>query len=200
MIDDVDLPQPFVMRQRKHLPSVTEILGAAGLGVELNISDTKLAYVLRRGTALHSAIELDLAGDLDESSVHDDIRARLDAFRKFAAAVALRPIATEIELSHPTWKFMGHPDLVGYVNDRVALIDWKSSVDPHAAHAARLQIAAYDELWRVTYLEQSIEDHLIIELRADGTFRVHPIDLGDGRQVFLAAVVCWYARKEREKA
>ena len=65
----MSLPRPGEMAQRKHLPSVTEILCAAHLGVELNIPDGKLAYVLERGTALHSAIELDIAGELDEGQV-----------------------------------------------------------------------------------------------------------------------------------
>jgi hypothetical protein len=190
------------MHQRHRLPSTTEILQAAHLGPELNIPDSRLEFVLRRGAALHHAIELDLAGDLDGSSVVDDIAPRLTAFRAFATAVNLTPIATEIELTHPTWRVLGHPDLVAWVNApgqerRVALIDWKSSWSPHAA---RIQVAAYEWLWSETYPEQPIQDCLVVELKADGNYVVHHIDLGDGRQVFQAAICIWYARKEREKA
>jgi len=197
----VILPQPGEMHQRKHLPSVTEILTASHLGVELGIPDSKLEYVLRRGTALHSAIELDLAGDLDEDSVVDDIRPRLGAFRKFAAAVNLKPIATEIELTHPGFRFMGHPDLVAWLTlsrrTRRTLLDWKAGWYPFSA---RFQLAAYDWLWSTTYPDQPIEDHVVVHLKDDGTCTPHHVDLGDGLQVFQAATVVWWARIEREKA
>lgn len=187
------MPRPGEQHQRKHLPSVTEILTAANLGVELNIPDSKLAYVLQRGTALHSAIELDLAGELDEASVHESIAGRLAAFRKFSAAVRLEPIATEIELEHPAWRFMGHPDLVALVNGRRCLLDWKAG---HYPLPARRQIAGYQLLWEANRPDEPIEDYLVVTLHADGRPVVYPVDPTPARQTFLAALTCWYARKE----
>ena len=186
------------MHQRKSLPSVTEILQAAHLGVDLGIPDGKLEYVLRRGTALHSAIELDLAGDLDAASVHEDIAPRLDAFRKFAKDVNLKPIATEIELTNHEWRVLGHPDLVATMNGRPqrVLVDWKSS--PLDRFAARYQLAAYRWLWDTTYPADQIDECVVVHLRDDGTAWPHAIDTTGALHVFQAAVVCWWARKERE--
>ena len=184
------------MAQRGPLPSVTEILDAVGLGMDLRVSAARREYLFARGRALHYAIQLDQAGELDAATVHPEIAGKLDAWRKWAAAVQWQPQHVEVELVHPTWAVVGHPDAIGLANGRLTLTDWKSSFD---LHSVRLQLSAYAWLWQATHSDEPIDDYLALELQAVGRYVPHPIDPRPYQQVFLAAVIVHRARLDRER-
>ena len=181
---------------RGHLPSVTEILASVGLSSDLPISPERRDYYLARGRALHAAIHYEAEGALDDSTVHPDIAGGLSAYRKFVAETGHVPHLSELELEHPAWRFMGHPDRLGYVNDKFALIDFKTnSVD---LRCARLQLGGYDLLLQANpdKVPVKIEQHLILQLRLDGTYALHPV-IPD-TQTFLAAVLVYQAKQQRK--
>lgn len=185
----------------ERLPRVSEILEACGLGVQFPMPAGRREWYLARGSALHKAIELDAAGELDETSVHSEIAPGLDAYRKFVAATGHTPlilpggqIASELELCHPRWRYMGHPDRVGWVNGNLSLLDWKSSVDPKYVS---LQLAAYGLLWRDAHPDHPLQEFLAVRLGFDGTWSIHQIDPRQHEQTFLAAVVLYRALEER---
>lgn len=177
-------------------PSVTEILEAVGLGYTNFLPKDRRDYYLKRGRALHAAIELDAAGKLDEASVHPDIAGRLRAYREFVVQTQHEMLHSEVELIHSRWGFCGHIDRIGMSRRRRQMIDWKSSVDEGAV---ALQLAGYDILWRDKYPDQPIDDFIALKLNEDGTFKAYSVDPRPYWQIFLASLVVVRHRAQRVK-
>ncbi len=176
-------------------PSVTEVIEACGLGLEIPGPPERRAYYLARGRALHAAIQYDLEGVLDPATVHPEIAPGLDAWRKFVADTGYLSEASEIELRHERWRFLGHPDTVGRLNGRRVLLDLKyNTVD--LAYSA-LQHGGYALLWEANRAGETIDDYLVLQLKADGTYRLHPVT--PDRQTLLACVVVHRARQARRR-
>lgn len=185
------------MPGRPGLPSVTEILEAAGLGPHFHfLPPDKRDYVLARGRALHAAIQYAEEGALDEASLHPAIAGRFRGYRRFRAEQPYRPLLIEPELVHP-WGFCGHPDQIGLwangIGEELTLLDWKSSIDP--LYGAR-QLAGYAMLWRATHPGEPLRRHVLVRLDDDGTYDLKPLDLTPHENVFTAAFVVWRARQE----
>lgn len=175
------------------LPRVTEILEAVGLGPDYSkISRAVLDHAAARGRALHMAIQWDSEGSLDESSLHDQVRPGFEAYRRFVKETNHQPIASEIELVHPLWHYVGHPDRIGWHQgtERV-LLDWKyvASLDEDAA---RLQLAAYRMAWNALYPTEPISRCFALRMvRATGGYRMHDLTDPNAEQDFLAGLVVY---------
>lgn len=178
------------------MPSVTEILDAVGLGWTSFIPRDKKEYVLKRGRALHSAIELDATRELDEASIHPDIAGRFEGYRKWVRDTGHVVEESEIELIHSIWNFVGHPDRVGMNRGNRVMVDWKSSVDKDVVIP---QMAGYGLLWRDRFPKLPIDQYIALELRPDGTYSSHHLDPRTKEQVFLAALVIHQERQRRAK-
>jgi hypothetical protein len=177
-------------------PRVTAILASCGLGPDLAmVSPETLALAADRGSRVHALIEADHYGYLDEAEITSDVAAYFSAYRKFLAESGHEPIASEIEVRHPDWRFRGHVDRVGWLAARRALIDWKcvASVDERAA---ALQLAGYRCAWQAMHPTEPTEITAVVQLRADGTYRFHEVDAREQEHVFLAAVTVYNARKD----
>ena len=189
---------PSVEVNGVRLPSVTRVLSAVGLSPDYRGVDPAVLERARlRGTALHCAIQYDAEGSLDESSLHEEIRSGFAAYRRFVAEAQHEPIGSELELVHPTWAYVGHPDRVGWINGRTrTLIDFKhqDSVD---FDYVRVQLAGYSLLWAATHPEEPLAQTAVVQLRRDGTYRLHVLDVRPAEQVFLAALVVYRERQRR---
>lgn len=118
------------------LPSVTEIIGY----------DNPYAtdYHRDRGSAVHKALVLILAGDLDESTVDPRVAPFLVSFREFLADSGFRPRLKYCEkpMYHKGWKYAGTPDLVGKLGRRPCVIECKTT----SLGNADIQCSAYVNL------------------------------------------------------
>lgn len=85
------------------VPSVTQILEAVGLIDYSHIPWPTRQMALERGRAVHEAIALDLAGDLDEESADEiGILGYIQAARAALTALGiLMPTAVEERVYHP---------------------------------------------------------------------------------------------------
>lgn len=93
----------------QHWPSITQILQA-----ECFIDTTFYDEWSRdRGSMVHLAIKYDLAGELDEDALDDEIRPYLKAFRKFMAESGFKVDKSETPGVNTTHKYSGTPDLIG---------------------------------------------------------------------------------------
>jgi hypothetical protein len=180
------------------LPRVSTILQDLGFGTHRGT-----AYHLARGTALHRAIQLDLAGTLDATTVHPDIAPGFTAWAQFRRTVKPEVLQAECELHCAIWRFCGHPDLIATVDGLTTLYDYKytDSVD---LFWARHQLSAYKHLWDVTHPTQPVTRTAVLQLSpSGGGFRLHPIPplaLGEAQQNFYAACRTWHVLQERVRA
>ena len=187
------------------LPSVTRILQAVGLAPDLShVSPIALEHARDRGRALHLAIQYHHEGALDESSLHEEIVPGFGAYLAWAKLVGFEPIASEVELIHPQWGYLGHPDCVGFhargAFERTRLIVDFKYVASFDKHYVRLQLAGYRMLWDANHPEEPIHQVAGLHLKRDGTFAFYDVTDDDARQTFLAAVVVYRALQKRGKA
>ena len=177
------------------LPRVTEILAAVGLGPDLfAIPPDVLATAQKRGRAVHEAIEALAYGYLDEAMLDPVVAPYLDAYRRFVADSGHEAIASEIEVRHPAWQYVGHADRIGWLAGGRVLLDWKSGerVD---LDAAGYQLAAYRMAWNAMHATEPVAAVAVVQLRADATYRFHELDAADYEQGWLAALVVYRAQK-----
>ena len=87
------------------LPSVTQVLRANHMTPEFYAHIDP--WYLERGKLVHLATEYDDKGTLDEDTVDDIVRPRLDAYRAFKGDFRERITGIEKRLWHPTLNYAG---------------------------------------------------------------------------------------------
>jgi hypothetical protein len=118
------------------VPSVTSIIQAARL-----VDDTHFtAFARDRGTAIHAAIEYDIAGDLDEGTVDQWCLPYVEQFRHFRADTKIRILRSECRVYSKKYRYAGTFDLYGVVNGKRIIIDIKTGTVPRTVG---MQTAAY---------------------------------------------------------
>lgn len=177
------------------LPRVTEILATVGLGPDFSsVPPAVLAAAQKRGTAVHEAIEALAYGYLE--TVDPEIEPYLDAYRRFVKESGHEAVASEVEVIHPAWQYVGHVDRIGWLQGRRVILDWKSTAALDVP-AAGLQLAGYRLAWNALHPSETIDTTAAVELHADATYKFREINAAEHEQTFLAAVVVYRARKER---
>jgi hypothetical protein len=180
---------------------VTEIIGGAGLGPDFSMVKSEvLEWARARGTALHAAIHYFHKGTLDEATIHEEWLGLFHAYLRFLAESGHEPVHSEIEVEHPTWKYVGHPDRIGRIGGfpGLAIIDWKatSAFDPDYV---RLQTAGYRLAWNAMHPEAQVHKCFGLHLRKDATYRFHDVTPDQAtEQLFLAALLVYRERKRRK--
>ena len=100
-----------------------------------------------RGRAVHQMIERLVAGETFEyTPALDYVWKYLESFAAFWEEFKPSVIAQELLVHSPKWGVSGTIDMVAKINDKVILLDWKSSNALHYEH--ELQVAAYSKLYR----------------------------------------------------
>lgn len=179
------------------LPRVSEILAAAGLGWDLSeVPPARLEYARMRGTALHLAIQYHHEGVLDESSLHPDIMPGFEAYRRFLKDSGHEPIASEVELVHPTWQYVGHPDRIGWLNQRRVILDFKYT-ESFQFWPTAYQLAGYRLLWNAIHPTEPVTSTFALQLYPKtGQYQMRVVEAEKYEQTFLAALVVWRARQQ----
>ena len=182
-------------------PRVTQILKDVGLGADFShIPLARLEYARMRGEALHLAIRYHHEGTLDEASLHPDVKPGLEAYLRFLADTKHEPIASEIELIHPAWLYVGHPDRVGMMNGgQRALLDWKFT-DSFNFWPTAYQLAGYRLLWNATHPKEPVTQTFAVQFHPlSGKYHLRRIEAEKYEQTFLAALVVWRALQQKEE-
>lgn len=175
------------------LPRVTKILADVGLAPDFShVPHASLEAARPRGTAVHAAIEA-IAYGYSEVEAHCSdpaIAAYLDAYEKFIHESRYVTLASEFEITNPTWRYRGHPDSIGMMGATRAILDYKTG----ELGAVDYQLVAYIEAWNATHPTEPVTAGIAVQLRDDGTYRMHEADLNAARPVWFAAVTIYYAR------
>lgn len=147
----------------------------------------------QEGKAIHKTVELHCADDLDEDTLPDWLRPRLDAFKRFQTDTQFKVLASERRVYHPDYGYAGTADLFGAMvvpegrrsREVIACVDLKRSFA--AGRVIGLQVAAYSEAW-AHETNKRVARRFALRLRADGTYRCEPFDAKDDFALFLAAL------------
>lgn len=123
----------------KRLPSVTEILRPLMSDLRFVKADV-LEWKSNLGRAVHQAIELHLADDLEYSSLDNDVAQYFDQFLAFQRDTGFKSLGTELLVSHAIG-YAGRLDCVGKINGKDGVFDWKTTAQ--ISPVVALQTAAY---------------------------------------------------------
>lgn len=176
------------------LPRVSHVLRAVGLGPDLShVSADDLARAQARGAAVHAAVEGIVYGYDADVDLPPEARPYIDAFRRFVVEAGFQPIAAEILVIHPTWRYQGHPDVVGFLQGRRGILDLKTG----DATGAEAQVAAYVDAWTAQRPTEPATWGAILHLREDGTYRWDEVPLQAALEVFRAALIVYAAQPRR---
>lgn len=129
----------------------------------------------RIGTMAHALIEAELTGEKKSfdnaeyaSAEQQAAMTAYSAFRKFVQdGHELVVEHCEIQLASEKYAFGGTIDFVGKMNGEPVIIDFKTSSKIHPEH--RIQISAYQELWR-EFSGKQYQPYLLHLDKKDGSY------------------------------
>ena len=163
------------------IPSVTKIIQKV-LPTNFYVSEEVLEQKSLIGQYVHTATELYDQDNLDINSLHPTLKGYLDGWIRFRTDFKLKPIAIELKMAHPLFKFAGKVDRVFEGN---TLIDIKTGV-PKKTDA--IQTAGYAELWEYGKGSRDrIQKRMSVYLK-DGNYKIIEHKDKTDRQVFLACL------------
>lgn len=164
------------------IPSVTQIL--APLNDFSMVSPADLEYARQLGTAVHKATELYDAGDLDESTVPAVVQPYLDAWIRLRRELPFEILGMEKRVYHPAHRYCGTYDRLVKFDDRRCMWDIKTG-DLYPSYGP--QTAAYKNA-EEKQSGKRIEGRHTIQLRNDGTYRIHEMKDPEDWAVFLSCL------------
>jgi hypothetical protein len=164
----------------ERVPGVSEILKTVGLTKDWSGVDP---FYAARGKAVHRAIELYLADDLDDRSIGTVIRPFFDGFLKYWDKHGTKPVGIEVKRYNEDLAYAGTADLL--VDDLI--IDWKCSKSHDKV--AELQGEAYKSLFPGLGFR-------VVQFPGDGSFKI--FDYGTAVEYWPSAIKLyeWKARKK----
>lgn len=165
------------------LPSVTQVLQILQDfgGVPADVLERAREF----GSHVHTAVDLDNRGELDEDSLDPALRPCLEAWRKFRADTGAVVVASELRLADSVLGYAGTLDTLLVIRSRHALVDVKTGLVPRTVGP---QLAAYDHLLRANGRPRPTR-RLCVQLCADG-YRVHDCKDPADWPVFMSALNC----------
>jgi len=172
----------------RRVPSVTQILREWILinGYYVNVLDgtmihrSKMERSREYGSAFHEALKLYVENDLDEDSLHPDLRAAFEQFKLWYASNDVEPIAIEKPIFNRQLMYAGTPDLVAKVRGRPAVIEYKTGSHLMAGP----QTAAY-----ANALSHQIYRRYVLYFPRHGYMRQIELDSSDDFQFFRARLI-----------
>lgn len=167
----------------RRLPSVTQVLGVLDQYESVPLSALEAAREF--GTHVHLAVELDIAGTLDEAALDPALAPYLEGWRKYRRDSGIRIIGSEQRIVDTVLGYAGTCDVVGEVRGQNVVIDIKSGAVPKSAGP---QVAAYAQVLK-------IRRRCCLQLMPND-YRVHALTDPSDWPLFLS---CLNIAKWREK-
>ena len=182
------------------VPSVTQILRPC---YDFSMIDPAVLERKRQiGVAVHSAIALEIDGNLDEASIAPEIAGYLKAWRNFRADVDLHEADfgdVEIPQYQHVLGYAGTPDMAVFLDGKWSVIDVKTAAAMHPAWS--LQLAAYKGLLDThTKIGMSAIAHRYsLRLYESGTFNLDEHKNKADWTTFLSFLNCHRWKQENIK-
>lgn len=176
------------------VPSVTQIISGAGLVNFDFISKELLEEKADLGRKIHTTTELYDQDILEISTLHPILVNYLESWAKFKKDYGFIIKELEEMYFHPLYRFAGRVDRVGFIKDKLCILDIKSGVK---SKTHGLQTAAYKLLYNYGKPKKELaKDRYIVYLTQDG-YKVEQNKEETDEQVFLAALTIFnYQRRK----
>ncbi len=212
-IGEAPRPRVLTLEERGHVyrvdgipvPSVTQILEAAGLGIDYStVPQAVLIHARERGRHIDACCDLLDEDDLDWRSVHPEALPYVEAWRRFRVADGYQPAVAKPRIYHPEYGYAGEPDTIGRVGACWTVLDRKATDKVSLTYGCQLGGYAVPGAWVaeeggvLAPAPWPALARAVVQLRRDGTYRVVPYEAPDDTAAFLGAVALWQWRRARE--
>ena len=107
------------------IPSVSTIMEPLKEELYKGISNSTLANAAEKGTIIHNSIENWIKFDIDDTP--SEYKGYFDGFLEFWNEYKPVVVGSEIRIYHKLLGYGGTIDLLAYINDKLTLIDYKST-------------------------------------------------------------------------
>jgi hypothetical protein len=161
---------------------VSEVCGAMGYASE---------WHLNRGTQVHKAISLYVQGRLNEASVDERIKGKVEAAKRVISTFGLAPVNLVEQALYDVPLFLA--GTLDYFSESAVLVDWKSS---HSAQT-EVQAGGYVVLLdRSGYQPKACAEAVLFD---DGSYTWTSYKPDKCRKLFLAAYTIYRWRESNRK-
>ncbi len=169
------------------LPSVTTLMKPLSDTIYGSIDKEVLDKAARKGTAVHSAIET--YSNFGIIDIDTENKPYFDGYLKFAEEHSVKVYGSEIRLYHKELLYAGTADMIAYVDDKLTLVDFKTSYSV-SDMLCGVQLEAYERALVSHELDFKIQQKVIVHLKKDGSYALHSFKVKDAEcwKVFNALV------------
>lgn len=168
----------------RRIPGVTSLLKPLEdfYGIPPAVLERKAAI----GKAVHYGCELIDQGELDWTSVHPQLEGYIRAYQRFLADTGFRVELSETRVYHAGLQYAGTLDRTGWLQGIKTLVDLKTVCQ--MSPATGCQTAAYLEALKASQPRDYSPptDRYGLQLRKDGTYRLHPYRGTDDWPTFVS--------------
>ena len=177
------------------IPSVTQVLRATGILPDYRMVKREVLEQKRQlGTALHECLHFLQEGDLDESTIDEEVRPRLDAYQQFVADHDFKPLECELRMwvTLNGMRYGGCADVTGTIKEEPTLLDFKSSKGlPEPGWGC--QTAAYEMGLKRPLVPPFCYRRYSLQLLENGSYKKHEWKEKSDAEVFkLALAITWW--------
>jgi hypothetical protein len=184
------------------VPSVTTVLRDAGLINFDHVPEYVLDRARERGQFVHQALHYLLEGTLDLATVDPHLQGYVTAAHTWLIDSGFQPLSVEHRLYHPVYQYAGTADLVGNLDGRPTVADWKTGRASDAV--ADLQLAAYAAALREMPIPEWFGmskttpiQRFSIEVAASGKYAAHRYTEANDFPVFLNCLTVYREQQRR---
>lgn len=169
------------------LPSVTQVLGH--YSDFSGIPESVLENAARRGTKVHAICSSHIQ-NLWIPEVPEDCAGFFESFKAWADGMIEDVIACEVELVHPIFQYVGHPDMIVRLKGDTTLTVLDLKTPAQKQKVWRYQVAAYKQLIESNDLGE-IGRGMCLRLKKEGGAPIvdeYTTTMTADFQIFLAAL------------
>jgi len=175
------------------LPSVSEIIRFISREVYGNVTQYTLDNATERGKKVHKFCEnLDKLGTVD---CDEDLVPYVEAYMKFLQEHTAEWSMIEQSMYHKELLYAGTIDRAGKADDKISIVDIKTSCTIHKPLVSA-QINAYADMYESNN-EVKIEQLLVLQLLPDGKYKIYEIERDSS--IFAACLTLHNTLKKKKR-
>lgn len=156
------------------IPSVSQVIAPLSNAKYSGISERTLAKAADKGTTVHNSIENWIKFGIED--IPPEHIGYFEAFRKWWDSCNPNPVGSEARICHRIMQYGGTVDFVGYIDNELTLIDYKSTYTI-SDMTCGVQLEAYSQALKSMGI--SVQRKKILHLKKDGKFELREYPVND---------------------
>lgn len=170
------------------IPSVSRIMEPLKNVNYAGVSERTLRNAADKGTSVHNSIENFIKFGIEDIATEHQLY--FNAFLEWWTTAQPVVVGSEIRIYHKILRYGGTVDLLCYIDERLTLIDYKTTYAV-SDMSCGVQLEAYEKALESHGIK--VDQKMILHLKRDGRFKVIPYPANDSlRWRTFGALKCVY--------